>query len=174
MKHFLFQDKFYQECIHYALQSKGKQERYGALVVHDGEILGGGYNRAIAHPAWSKKLERVIRQGHTNHAEIEALNDTVMNNTINVVGADIYVAGYFQPTKQIFFQNKFTCVRCPPILKKYGIKNIYIPSINGWKKRPIDEALEEAKDYLLGGTTQNRLESCQGNFILEDFYQINF
>jgi len=167
----LFNDKFYQECLSFALQSKGISERYGSIVVKDGEILGGGWNRAIAHPAWTKKLERIIRQGYTNHAEVEALNDVLMNNFQDVEGADIYVAGYFSKTKQLFFQDAYTCVKCPPKVQEYGIRNIIIPTVDGWRERSIEEASKEAKDYKIGGTTQNRLESCQGNFDIEDFFK---
>jgi len=168
----LFNDPIYQSCINLAMNSKGKFERYGSRLVMDGEMLGkGGWNRAIAHPAWPKKLERIVRQGYTNHAEVEALNDILMNNSQNIEGADIYVAGYFFKTKQLFFQEKYTCIKCPPKLFDYGIKNIIIPTINGWKKRPIKEALEEAKEYN-NGTTIKRLESCQGKFYLKDFLNL--
>lgn len=166
----LFHDGFYRECISLAKKSKGKHERYGALLVKHNEIFGRGYNRAIAHPAWEKSLERIIRQGHTNHAEIEALNDALMNYEIDVNGSNIYVAGFFYPTSQLFFQDKFTCVKCPKYLLKYGIENIFIPSINGWKKRPVNKALIEAKEYLVGGTTNNRIKSCQGKYFLNDLF----
>ena len=166
----LFNDETYLSCIDLAENSKGKFERYGSQIVRDGETLGGGWNRAIVHPAWPKKLERIVRQGYVNHAEVEALNDVLMNNPQDLEGADVYVAGYFFKTKQLFFQEAYTCIKCPPKLIDYGIKNIIIPTIGGWKKRPIKEALEEARDFL-GGTTQNRLKSCQGEFYLEDLLE---
>jgi len=43
----LVKDKFYNRCVNLAKTSKSKGERYGAILVKDGEILGEGYNRAI-------------------------------------------------------------------------------------------------------------------------------
>lgn len=170
----LFKDSIYQSCINLATNSKGPSERYGSRLVMEGEVLGkGGWNRALSNPNWDYKLERIVKQGYANHAEIEALNDILMNHPQNVEGADIYVAGYFAKSEQLFFQEKYTCVLCPPKLIDYGIKNIIIPTINGWKKRPIKEALEEAREYL-GGTTSKRIESCQGEFYLDEFLKMSF
>jgi len=72
-------DEKYRECIRLALRSKGAAERYGAILLEDGEVIGRGYNRSIAHASFPGiRLKRVIRQGYANHAEVEAINDALL------------------------------------------------------------------------------------------------
>ncbi|HOW36959.1 MAG TPA: hypothetical protein PLK34_01805 [Candidatus Pacearchaeota archaeon] len=158
----IFDDEFYIKCINLATSSKGN-ERYGSILVLDSKIIGEGYNRAIVHPAL-EKLERRIRQGMANHAEIEALNDALFkgNKTEN---SDVYVAGYFPNSKRLFFKTEYTCVKCLPHLRNYEISNIYVPTPGGWIKKDLNEAYEEAKKFV-NGTHQKRLEAMRGEFYI--------
>src|SRR5688572_530314 len=69
----IFLDDKYQRCISLATQSKGDSQRYGSVLEKDGNLVGEGYNRAIAHFSFGT-LKRHIRQGYANHAEVEAMN----------------------------------------------------------------------------------------------------
>ena len=158
------------ECIRLA-KSKGKVkdkkndiQRYGALVVKNGEIIGRGYNRATAGKGF--KLPRVVSQGAFNHAEVEALNDALMHDH-DVDGADIYVAGYFTDTQLIYFKKEFTCLKCIPHLRRYGIRNIYVPTPDGWVRRPIEEAYEDGllfKGKKKGDVLRNRRAVLIGEY----------
>ena len=158
----IFQDEFYRKCISLAVQSKGN-ERYGSILVLDNQIMGEGYNRAIVHPAL-QKLDRKIKQGMANHAEIEALNEALFkrNQTKN---SELYVAGYFPDSKRLFFKTEYTCVKCIPHLIKYGVQNISVPAPEGWVKKEINKAYEEAKKFI-NGTHQKRLEVMIGEFYI--------
>jgi hypothetical protein len=143
-----------------AAQSKGT-ERYGAIIIKDGLVIGEGFNRAIRHPAF--RLERPIRQGMANHAEIEAICDVLMNTTSDPKGADVFVAGYFSQLGKLFFQDKYTCIRCPPHMWTWGLRNINIPLPSGWVKKSLGDALAEAREFT-NGTHQKRLNAMVGEF----------
>lgn len=163
----IFGDKFYLECIHLAIQSKGN-ERYGSLVIDKDQIIGIEYNRAIAHYRIGK-LERKIKQGMANHAEIEGMNNAISQG-FDLKEKEIFVAGYFPQTGRLFFKNDYTCTKCLPHIRKYGIKNIYVPTPEGWIKKPIDIAEKEAKKFI-NGTHEKRLKVIIGNFLVS---QIDF
>ncbi len=148
----ILKDEYFQRCLTLAFNSKG-DERYGSILVKNEKIMGEGFNRATVHKKF--KLERKIRQGYCNHAEVEALLDS-LKKQYDVFLGDIYCAGYFKKEDKIFFQNEYTCTICPPHLETYGIKNIFLPTPEGWVKRPLDKAKEESKKFRMG-THKNRL-----------------
>lgn len=159
-------DEKYRECIELALQSKGARERYGAILLREGEIIGRGYNRSIAHAAFPGiRLERVIRQGYANHAEVEAINDALLAGR-SVSEAVVYVAGYFPSDNRLLFLHEtFTCDKCAKIMNDWGIRSVYVPSVQGWIERPIEVALEEAGILLRGeGKHESRRNLIQGSF----------
>lgn len=158
---------FYVECIRLARLSKGDDQRYGSLLVKDGEIIGSGYNRAVAHFSFGK-LKRVVYQGYSNHAEIEALNDALMKG-LSVQSAEIYVGGYFpKENGLLFLKNEFTCLRCPPILTSYAISKINVPTPQGWISKNINEAMNEAESYKRGSIYKNRVRSVLGHWKITD------
>jgi hypothetical protein len=156
----IINDPIYRECIHLAHQSKAEGERYGAVLIKNGEILGRGYNRGIAHAKF--KLDRILKQGYANHAEVEAMNDALINGK-DIRFAKIYVAGYFNKTKTLFFKKEFTCMRCIPYFEKYEIENIYVPIPSGWRERNIEDCKVDALQFK-GGTHDKRLKALIGNY----------
>ena len=158
----IFADPLYRDCIQTATRSKGN-ERYGSLILKEGRVIGRGFNRAIAHPAF--RLERVLKQGMANHSEVEALHDALMHLE-DTQGADLYVAGFFPRTGQLFMHRTFTCVRCIPYLQEAGIENIFVPMPDGWKKRPMVAAAREATTFT-NGTHSKRLDSVVGEYYLD-------
>ena len=136
-------------------------------MVKDGDILGRGYNRSVFCTT-SDKPYGIIRQGYCNHAEIEALNDAIINGN-NIKDAEIYVGGYFpKENNLLFLHNEYTCLRCPPILKKFNVNVINIPTPNGWMPKKIDESFFEARKYIDGGTYKNRIFSVINKLTLSD------
>lgn len=158
-------DEKYRECIGLVLRSKGARERYGAILIGEGEIIGRGYNRSIAHASFPGiRLKRVIRQGYANHAEVEAINDALLTGK-SVEGAGVYVAGYFPSNGNLFLHDTFTCDRCAKIMSEWGVRAVYVPSMRGWIERPIAVALEEAGVLLRGmGKHESRISLIQGSF----------
>jgi len=158
-----FNNPYYLACINLAKQSKGN-ERYGSIIVSDGSIIGCGFNRAIAHWAFGK-LPREIRQGMANHAEVEAMNDA-LSRGFSLVDTEMYVAGYFPKTGQLFFKKQYTCVKCIPYLRAQGIVSISVPTPNRWIKKTLDQAEREAKLFI-NGTHKKRLEAVIGEFFID-------
>lgn len=163
----IFVDEYYRRCISLALKSKGK-ERYGSLLVKDGAIIGEGFNRAIAHVSFGK-LERVIRQGMANHAEVEAINDAISRGE-NTKGASLYVAGFFPSQGLLFFKNAYTCVRCLPHIKAHEICCICIPKPKQWFEKSLSAALTDAEKFK-NGSHQKRLDAMIGKYSID---QLNF
>lgn len=166
----ILSDPLYRECIRLAQLSRGESQRYGARCVKDGVVIGSGYSRAIVHFSFGK-LERIIRQGIRNHAEIEALNDALMNGS-DVTGSELFVAGYFPKLHGLLnLKREYTCILCPPILKKYGVSRIYVPAPQGWIPKTIDQALAEGRKYkssVKGETENRRIAAVMGNWTLSD------
>ncbi len=160
----MYADDYYIKCISLARMSKG-HERYGSILVADGKIIGEGYNRAIAHPSFGR-LERKIRQGMANHAEVEALNDALLKG-FSTHGAEIYVAGYFPDSGRLFFHSEYTCVRCMPHMRNYGVACVCVPTPDYWVKRPLESAGDDARRYT-NGTHTKRLDSVIGEFLITD------
>jgi deoxycytidylate deaminase len=158
----ILSDEYYLTCISEAIKSRGKHERYGSLLVKDGKAIGRGFNRAIANGLIN--LDREIRQGYANHAEIEAMNDALFKG-FDISNSDIFCAGYFPKTGKLFFQQDYTCTLCPKKMHPYGVKNIVIPTKNGWKIRPLEEAVEEARKFTKG-THEKRIRITEGEYYI--------
>ncbi len=163
-------DKRYQLCAGLMRQSKSDNERYGCIIVKDGAVVGTGQNRAISHPHF--RLEREIRQGYSNHAEIEGLNDVLMKTKRRsdaletLKDADIFVSGYFPRTKQLFFHDRYTCIRCPPHMRRFDIRSVNIPLPTRWVRKGVDDALKEAREFT-NGTHRKRLVATVGSFSID-------
>ena len=149
----IFEDELYLTCINESVKSKSDSERYGAVLVYNDNIIGKGFNRRIIP-------EDTIRMGYANHAEVNTINDALLNNTF-LEGSVIYVAGYFPKEGYLFLKEEsavFTCKYCPKHLINYGIDTIYTPSLDGWKLISSEEALSQAQTYW-GDTHNLRLDT---------------
>lgn len=157
----IINNEYYKICIRNAKQSKAEGERYGAIIVKNGKILGEGYNRGIAHAKF--KLDRILKQGYANHAEVEAMNDALTKG-YDIDGSDIYVAGYFPKTGTLFFKTQFTCKLCIPYFKKFNIRHIFVPLPDRWNPRTIDECIEDSQLFKRGQIHQDRLKYLIGDY----------
>lgn len=157
----IIQDEYYRRCLENAIKSKSDSERYGAILVKDGKILGEGYNRAISHTYF--KLDRILKQGYANHAEVEAMNNA-LEKEYDITDSDIYVAGYFPKTGILFFKEEFTCKLCLPYFKKFQIRNIFVPLPSGWKKRTEEECEKDSLLFNRGTMHSDRLKYLIGNY----------
>jgi hypothetical protein len=173
MKPALFEDEYYLMCISLATLSKSGGERYGSILVKDGMIIGKGFNRAIAHRYI--RLERKIKMGYANHAEIEAMNNA-MDNGFDISGADLYCAGYFPlPHTGFSLPNRlhikdgavYTCVKCPPHMEKYGIARIVVPTPIGWSEMSMEAAARCAIDFKYS-PHEKRISAVPTTYTLED------
>ena len=170
-------DSIFWECIQLAQNSKGAHQRYGSVIVKDGKIVGRGYNRAIAHPSFGK-LVRPIYQGYSNHAEVEAICDALMNGA-NIADSSLYVAGYFPKLGDLLILKRrfdFICDRCPPIIRRYPILTVNLPTSMGWISQRNDQNFWEAERVnkkRAGSRLEQRVASVQGRFTLADLQEAN-
>jgi tRNA(Arg) A34 adenosine deaminase TadA len=161
----IFSDKIYLECLRLAIQSKAEDERYGSVLIKNGKIFGRGYNRAISHPSF--RLDRIIRQGYANHAEIEAMN-SALSKKHNIKGTSIYVAGYFpKENGLLFLHEEFTCPKCAVIMQKYDIDTLFVPSAMGWVGRNVKDIEAETRRY--NHNANNNVHQNRINSIKEDW-----
>jgi hypothetical protein len=160
-------DSYYLRCISLALRSKG-EERFGCLAVKNGEVIGEGFNRAIATPAF--KLDRIIRQGYANHAEIEAMNDA-LSKGYDIRGCELFTAGYFPDLGRLEFTDQYNCMKCIPYMERYGIAGLNDPMPNGWVKKSLGLALAQAKVYT-NGIHQKRINASIGNFSIDLYREL--
>ena len=171
----IFRDERYRMCIELAALSAGIGERYGAILISGTEeIIGRGYNRSIAHASFPGiRLPRIIRQGYANHAEVEAINDALLSDK-PVIGAKVYVAGYFPSDKGLFLHNTFTCDRCAKIMDRWGIESVFVPSVQGWVERPVAIALAEARSLSAEGKGKHekRRNLTEGRYSLDQLYSV--
>lgn len=157
----IINDPYYKICLTNARKCKSDSERYGAVLVRNGEILGEGYNRGIAHAKF--KLDRILKQGYANHAEVEAMNDA-LSKGYDIDGSDIYVAGYFPKTGTLFFKTQFTCKLCIPYFKKFNIQHVFVPLPDRWNPRTIDECIEDSQLFKRGQIHKDRLKYLIGDY----------
>lgn len=154
-------DALYKECIRLATNSKGKM-RFGSVLIKDGKTIGKGWNRRTA--GRSKELQ--ISMGYANHAEVESMNNAVMEK-YDINNSRIYVAGYFHDgSLYIPKYPSFTCTSCPRYFEKYGINEIFVPLYSGWERLFLNEAIETAKSFY-GNSHNKRIDVGKSNLTVD-------
>ena len=126
-------DERFQSCLRLALQSGGKDQRYGALVAKDGQLLGaGGYNRLL------KKGEPFpFKTTFFLHAERAAIGSAIMEHGSDLVaGATVYVGGIFVDSKRPQIRRTSmihmgSCVQCARLYVRFGLSVAFM-SEKGW------------------------------------------
>ena len=163
---FLLKDKYYMECIGQALNSKGSFQKYGSIIVKRGAIIGKGHNRRITSGD-------AIRQGYANHAEISAINSAVSRRK-NPEGSDMYVAGFFTVERTLCLRASgpnYTCLRCIPGMKEYGIGTLFVPTMDGWMPLQIDGIESVVRKFLEStkgkGLHEKRLKSWNNPYTID-------
>lgn len=163
----LFDDPYFQRCIELSRLTDAP-ETHGALIEYGGTIIGEGRNRAIAHKDF--KLDRVIRMGFSNHAEVEAMNDALMHG-YSLKGTTIYVAGIMvNENNLLYIADHFSCVKCIPYMRKFGVSGVHVPTRSGWKYFDTDQAFETAQ-FFKKFTYEKRLAEIKkhGVWTYEDY-----
>jgi hypothetical protein len=138
-------DQRFQLCLRLALQSGGKDQRYGALVVKDEQVLGdGGYNRLL-----QKGEPFPFKTTFFLHAERAAIGSAIMQyGSEYLSGATVYVGGLFVDSKrpQIRRTNmidKGSCVQCARLYVKFGLSVAFM-SEGGWVVLSGEQSLNNA------------------------------
>ncbi len=120
----VIEDEHWQKCIHLALRSKGKEQRYGARIISPGgEILGEGWNRSLLAGG---RMERFpFRTNFMLHAEIAAMEDAIWKYGEKALkGAILYDAGFFVDERKPLIRRgrpTNTCVRCTKHYVQFGL-----------------------------------------------------
>jgi hypothetical protein len=145
----IFSDPLYRQCIELAMSSPEKEQRYGAVLVKDGKVIGRGFNR-------KRKGTDLVDMGDTLHAE----GCAVTNAGKAVDGAWLYVAGYFVEPGTLSIRDRplFTCVKCPPALQQYGLAGLHVPTKTGWGALSMHEAHMSAEQFQAATPGANRYE----------------
>jgi hypothetical protein len=148
---FILRDRIWQECMRWATQGRGKEQRYGALCIRGREILGGGRSRLLG-----RNEPFPYKTSYFLHAESAALGAALLNlqsqastNSVDVSGATIYWAGFLVKDRiplirRAGFENMCSCVRCPALLTRFGV-NLAIMTEHGWNLFTGEENLFYAK-----------------------------
>ena len=144
----IFDDEKYALCLSLANAKRRTTQMYGSFLEKDNKIFGLGRNTSV-------KIEgptRLFRQGWSNHAEGESINNALMNMDI-VKGSTLYVAGCFTDGQLLIYDKtpEFTCTKCVNLFSKYELHSIKVPSLSGWKEMTIEDAINSAQKFKAEG-----------------------
>ena len=155
----VFRDRIYHTGFDAAMDSPCQKMKFGAVAVHEGEIVATAYNN---HNPITKELcePRCIRFdipsrtesmiGGCDHAE-ELVMDKVREKGISLKETDIYIVGLSEknlPWKRE--EAEHTCIRCSNQMYRAGVNSIVVPvKDEGWVHISPQAALESAKLYAL-------------------------
>lgn len=134
-------DSYWQRCMELALCGSSKDQRFGSLVVSDGQIIGEGRNRLLGR---DEKLP--FRSSFFLHAEKDAIADAIRKRGEDgVYGSTIYVAGFFVLERRpiIFSSPNNTCVTCTQLYVRFGF-NAAFAAKSGWVFYSGEEAYKKA------------------------------
>ena len=145
----IFSDEKYRLCLSLANARRRTTQVYGSFLEKDNKIFGLGRNTAVrlTYPP------RTFRQGWSNHAEGESINNALEHDFKKIPGSTLYVAGCFVDGQLLIYNNKpeFTCTKCVKLFEKYNLHSIKVPSLSGWKEMSIDEAVNSAQKFKSKG-----------------------
>lgn len=140
----IFEDKKYALCLSLANAKRRTTQMYGSFLEKDNNIFGLGRNTPvkIAGP------RRLFRQGWSNHAEGESINNALMNMDI-IKGSTLYIAGCFSDGQLLIYDKspEFTCTKCVKLFDKYDLQSIKVPTLSGWKEMTIEDAINSAQKF---------------------------
>lgn len=105
------------------------KKHYGAVIVRDGEIISTGYNgnvRGESHCGWCTKASgngdmEEYSQCAAVHAEMNAL---LSASRREMLGADLYLAGYDVKSGEPLECEAWPCEICLRLIKNAGIDRI--------------------------------------------------
>lgn len=133
-------DEHWRRCMELALQSGSENQRYGALVLADGQVVGEGFNRLL------KRGEPFpFRTTFFLHAERAAIGDAMRKlGTTNLEGATVLVAGFLVGARRPLVrragnEDKGSCVQCAGLYVRFGL-SVSLMSERGWVELPGQRA----------------------------------
>lgn len=112
-----------------SLRSTCLKKHYGSVIVRDGEIISTGYNgnvRGESHCDWCTKVSgngdmEEYSQCAAVHAEMNAL---LSASRRELLGADLYLAGYDVKSGEPLECEAWPCEICLRLIKNAGIDRI--------------------------------------------------
>jgi hypothetical protein len=140
----VLKDPLWQECMNLALRSGSENQRYGALVVRGGKIVGWGWNRLL------KKGEPFpFKTTFFLHAERAAIGNAMLALESQDLGqAVVYVAGFLVRERHPLIRrssrvNAGSCSQCAMLYVKHNL-SVALMSEHGWVVLDGSEALQNA------------------------------
>ena len=126
----LLKDIYWQRCIELALRSGSENQRYGAIIARDDQIIGEGWNRLLG-----RKEPFPFKTSFFLHAEKAAIGNAILTHGQELLkGAVIYVAGFFYKERKPLIlkpPNSNTCVVCTQHYPRFGLFGAF-PKDHGW------------------------------------------
>lgn len=138
------EDLLWQRCLSLAFKSRSEDQRYGALVVVNGQVVGEGWNRLL------KKGEPFpFKTTFFLHAERAAIGDAMrFLGTEEISGATVHVAGFLVRERRPLIRrssmiDKGTCTQCARLYVRHGL-SVALMSQDGWVELKGEKALLNA------------------------------
>src|SRR5262245_66438821 len=95
-------------CLELACNSRSENQRYGAVVVLDGKVIGEGWNRLLG-----KGEPFPFKTTFFLHAERAAIGDALLRTgRKDLSGATIYVAGFLMPDARVLVRRLNALDKC--------------------------------------------------------------
>ncbi len=155
----LLEDDLYRRCYTAAMGSPCGKMRFGAVLMHRGEVVAEACNgtidplKGLCEPTCirlsiASRTESMI--GACGHAEEFAVWDAVRQG-IPPSECDLYVAGVrMNGAPWMKERAEHTCLRCAVQVHHAGIRRIFVPVAGRWESVTTIEALQQAKAYATG------------------------
>jgi hypothetical protein len=150
----ILQDPIWRQCLDWAVQGRGKEQRYGALCIKGNKILGGGRSRLLG-----RDEPFPFKTTFFLHAERSAVGSALLNleskrtkDSANLAGATIYVGGFLVKERRPLirragFETMCTCVQCAKLCCRFGL-SVAIMTEHGWVLSSGEENLHYASENL--------------------------
>lgn len=134
----VLKDGLWRRCISLALQGGSKNQRWGALVIVEGEIVGEDRNRLLS------RGELPRQRSIFAHAERNAIGRTLqVRDASTIRGGIVHVAGFLvQERRPLVRRGKVlgaTCSNCSELYPELGLSVAFI-SDTGWVVVPGAQA----------------------------------
>lgn len=142
----VFRDLRWHQCIRMALQSKSKDQRYGAvLVLPTGANGGRGRNRRLG-----RDEPCPFKTSFFLHAEADAIRSALITlGREKVRGSTVYIAGFLPPERRPLIRrlhmiDRGSCLSCATLYVRYDL-SVAVMTEYGWEVLPPERALWNAK-----------------------------
>src|SRR5262249_48324109 len=140
-------DEPWAHCLELALNSRSDNQRYGAYVELNGEVVGEGWNRLLG-----RGEPFPFRTTFFLHAERAAIGSALLNTgRKDLNGGIVYVGGLIMPdfrplVRRLSALDKCTCEQCAKLYERFGLSTSAIMAESGWYYCSTEELLRNTQE----------------------------